>query len=108
MKEVIWLAASRNGISKMTKNLPQLGRGEIPVKVTVNIADTAFGPPVLEQSLTIRDWREGIAIPDPEFRELTITEAEAEMIRRQRLTAMQTALEDLGYTVTAPEGVPGA
>lgn len=102
MKEVICLAVSRQGVSKMTKNLPQLGRGEVPVKLVLTVDDGVFGAPVLEQRVHVADWRDGIVMGDPEFRELVITEAEAEAIRGQRLAAMQATLEGHGYTVTPP------
>jgi hypothetical protein len=103
MREVIYLAVSRQGVSKMTKNLPQLGRGEIPVKLIIDVTDSAFGPPVLEQLVTITDWREGIGMGDLQFREAIITEAEAAMIRQQRLDQMRRTLAEHGYTVTPPE-----
>lgn len=104
MREVIWLTASRDGIRKMTKNQPDLWRGEIPVKLEVVIDDAVFGAPVLEQRIHVTDWREGLAFADPELKDKVITEAEAEMIRQQRLTAMTAVLEARGYQVTAPPG----
>lgn len=102
MHEVIYLAVTRDRVERMTRNLPDLKRGEIPVKLTIDVDPAAFGPPVLEQHVRITDWREGLAIADPDFRELTITEAEAEFIRARRLADMRKALESYGYTVTDP------
>ena len=102
MKEVIWLAVSRQQVVKMTKNAPELKRGEIPLKLTVNVDEAAFRTPVIEHQVHIADWREGLVFADPELREAVITEAEAEMIRAQRLAAMRAALEQRGYTVTEP------
>ncbi len=102
MKEVIWLAVNRQQVVKMTKNPPDLKPGEIPVKLVVDVDPAAFSTPVLEQHVRIADWREGLVLADPELREAVITEAEAEMIRAQRLTAMRTALEQRGYVVTEP------
>jgi hypothetical protein len=107
VKEVIYLAVSRQGVSKMTKNLPALARGEVPVKLILDVSDAAFGPPVLEQHVTVTDWRGGIDIADVEFREAVITEAEAEVIRARRLNAMLSTLEGHGYTVTPPAGDDG-
>jgi hypothetical protein len=107
VKEVIYLRVSKRGISGMTKGLPQLARGEIPVKLVLEVDDAAFGPPVLEQHVRIVDWRQGIDIADVDFREAIITEAEAEVIRARRIEAMRKVLEGQGYTVTAPDpGVP--
>lgn len=103
VKDVIYLAVSRQRVERMTKNLPDLKRGEIPVKLFIDVDIAAFGPPVLEQHVHVADWREGLALADVEMREAVITEAEAESIRRQRLAAMRAALEAQGYTVTAPE-----
>ena len=103
MKEVIYLSVSRQGVSKMTKNLPQLGRGEIPVKLIIEVADGAFGSPVLEQHVKVVDWRQGIDIADVRMTEATITQAEAELIRAQRLAAMRAVLEGQGYIITPPE-----
>lgn len=102
MKEVIWLAVNRQQVVKMTKNPPDLKRGEIPVKLVVDVDPAAFSTPVLEQHVRIADWREGLVFADPELREAVITDAEAEMIRGQRLEAMRAALEQRGFTVTAP------
>jgi hypothetical protein len=102
VKEVIYLAISRHRVERMTKNLPDLKRGEIPVKLIVDVDNGAFGPPVLEQHVRITDWRDGIDIADVDFREAIITEAEAEVIRARRLEAMRKVLEGQGYTVTAP------
>jgi len=103
MREVIYLAVSRTKVERMTKNLPDLKRGEIPVKLTLAVDNAAFGPPVLEQHVHVTDWREGVGLGDLELREAVITEAEAQLIRDQRLAAMRAVLEGRGYTVTAPE-----
>ena len=102
MKEVIWLAVSRQQVVKMTKNPPELRRGEIPLKVLVEVDPAAFGTPTLEAHVKIADWREGLVFADPELADLTITEAEADLIRRQRLDMMQRMLAEHGYTVTPP------
>jgi len=90
--------------SKMTVYLPDLKRGEIPVKLVVEVDAAAFSTPTLERHVHVADWRDGLAFADPELREAVITEAEAEMIRAQRLEAMRAALEQHGYVVTEPPG----
>jgi hypothetical protein len=102
VKETVWLTVNRVEVVKLTKNLPDLKRGQIPVKLLVEVDEAVFGAPVLEQRVHVADWREGLAFADPELRDLTITEAEAEMIRRQRIDSMRAALEDRGYVVTEP------
>ena len=103
MKEVIYLVVSRNKVERMTKNLPSIYKGEIPVKVTVTIEDTAFRTPVIEKEVYIDDWREGVDMADVEFKESVITKEEAEIIRQKRLAKMQEILEAQGYQITKPE-----
>jgi nucleotide-binding universal stress UspA family protein len=102
VKEVIYLKVSRQRVEGMTKNLPDLKRGEIPVKLEVIVDPAVFGVPTIEQAIHVTDWREGLAFPGVDLTDLVITEAEAEMIRAQRLEAMRAALEQHGYTVTEP------
>lgn len=99
MKETIYLVVSKNKVERMTKTLPNFYRGEIPVKLSVEVDETAFREPVLERKVTINDWREGIDIADIEFRESIITEEEAEKIRQMRLDKMQQILTNYGYSV---------
>ena len=99
MKETIYLVVSKNKVERMTKTLPNLYRGEIPVKLSVEVDETAFREPVLERKVTINDWQEGIEIADIEFRESIITEEEAEKIRQMRLDKMQQILTNHGYSV---------
>lgn len=99
MKETIYLVVSKNKVERMTKTLPNLYRGEIPVKLSVEVDEIAFREPVLERKVTINDWREGIDIADIEFRESIITEEEAEKIRQMRLDKMQQILTNYGYSV---------
>src|SRR4051812_12169078 len=100
MKEVIYLTVSQYGVGRMTKNLPTLKRGEIPVKLTLNVEDNAFREPVIEKEVHIEDWRQGVDIADVEFKETIITEEEAQLIRERRLEKMKEVLEDQGYTVS--------
>lgn len=102
MKEVIYLAVSRQRVERMTKNLPDLKRNEIPVKLVIEVDPGAFREPVIERYVKIADWREGIDLADVELRESVITEAEAQMIRDRRLTQMRAILEAQGFTVTEP------
>lgn len=99
MKTVIYLVADRSGVRRMTKSLPSIYRGEIPIKVAVTIEDTAFRTPVIEKSIVIDDWREGIDMADVEFKKDIITAEEADIIRRKRLEKMREILTDNGFTV---------
>lgn len=105
MREIIYLAVSRQRVERMTKRLPDLSRGEIPVKLIVEVDAAAFREPVLERHVHVTDWREGIDIADLDLRELTITEDEAQLIRDRRIKAMRDILEGHGFTVTEPPAV---
>lgn len=108
MKEVIYLRVSRQKVEGMTKNLPALAHGEIPVKLVIEVEPGAFREPVIERHVKVVDWREGIDIADISLKESVITEAEAQMIRDRRLAAMRKILEGQGFTVTEPEASAGA
>ena len=85
MKETIYLVVSPYKVERMTKNLPGLSRGEIPVKLTITVDEKAFREPVISKEVHIDDWREGVDIADVEFRGSVITEEEAEIIKQRRL-----------------------
>lgn len=101
MKEVIYLVASRAGVgSTVRKNLPtNLNRGEVPIKVTVEIAPDAFAPPVTEQAISIQNPYRGIDLEDVHFNGSIITEAEAEIVRQRRLEKAAEILRANGYEV---------
>jgi hypothetical protein len=107
VKETIYLRVSPQRVEGMTKSLPSLNRGEIPVKLVVEVDPSAFREPVLERHVQVTDWREGIDIADIDLRESVITEAEAQMIRDRRLAQMRKILEEHGYEVTAAEPQEG-
>jgi hypothetical protein len=100
MRETIFLVVSRHHVERMTKTLPSLKRGEIPVKVIVTVDDTAFREPVIERKVDIVDWRDGIEISDLDLKESFITEEEAALIRKRRLEKMRELMEANGYEVT--------
>jgi hypothetical protein len=100
MKDTIYLVADRAGIRKMTKSLPVVGRDQIPVKLTIEVDPKAFQTPVLERSVTIMDWRDGIDLEDVRFTGNFITEEEAEVIKQRRIAKMREILENQGYTVS--------
>jgi hypothetical protein len=102
LKETIYLVVSRHKVERMTKNLPDLRRGEIPVKLVVTVADTAFREPVIQREVEIVDWRDGIEVGDLDLKESFITEEEAALIRARRLAKMAELLEREGYGVIPP------
>lgn len=103
MKETIYLRVSRRKVEQMTKSLPGLYKGEIPVKLNIEVKDVAFREPVIEQTVVIEDWTTGIDIADVEFNKAIITDKEAETIRQQRLERMAMILKEQGYEVSKAE-----
>jgi hypothetical protein len=104
VKDIIFLEVSPYRVERMTKKLPRVARGNIPVKITIEVKPDAFREPVVSQEIVIEDWREGVTVSDIELREHFITEAEAAEIRRQRRQAQVDQLRELGYKVEEPEG----
>ena len=103
MRETIYLIANRRGIEKMTKRLPEIKKGQIPIKLTVEVEQKAFTPPTVEKSVFIEDWKKGIDIEDVNFEKNIITDEEAEIIRNKRLDKMKQILTQQGYTINDPE-----
>lgn len=104
MQEIIYLVASRSKVERMTKNLPELKRGEIPIRVSVTIEPDAFRVPVIEKEIYIEDWREGVDMGDIDFEGRAITKEEAQTIRELRLEKMREILSNNGYTIEKNEG----
>lgn len=102
MKEVIYLRVSKTKVEGMTKNLPNLYQGEIPVKIEIEIKPEAFREPVIAKSIVIEDWREGMDIGDVDLKEPFITEKEADLIRKQRRATQVAQLRALGYKIEEP------
>lgn len=103
MRESIYLVVSRRKVERMTKSLPSTSRGEIPVKINVEVNEDAFREPVIVKDVIINDWREGIDMADVDFEGTMITEEEAELVRQKRLEKMKEILEGQNYTVTKKE-----
>ncbi len=100
MQDVIYLVVTPRKIERMTKSMPDTRRGEIVVKVMVEVPSGAFGPPVLEQRIVVEDWQQGIALDDLDLSSGIITQEEAALIRERRLMQMARVLADNGYVVT--------
>ena len=103
MKDVLFLVCNREKVEYMRKTLPDIKRGEILVKLSMEVAPKAFGSPTIEKQIYVEDWKEGIDIEDVEFRKNTITKEEAELIKTKRIEKMKQILENQGYVVEKPE-----
>lgn len=103
MKQTIYLYVDEYGVNRMTKNLGQVGRNEIPIKLDLEVEESAFREPVITKKVVVNDWREGVDIADINFKETFITEEEAAKVRQMRLEKMREILKQQGYEVTAPE-----
>jgi hypothetical protein len=99
MKDVIYLVVNANQVVRMTKTLPSLKRGEVPIKVSVSVDDNAFSTPTISREVIVTDWQKDVRLNDLELRQNFITEEEAEMIKSRRLERMQEILSNNGYTV---------
>lgn len=104
MIETIYLYADKWGVNRMTKNLGQVKRGEIPIKLELVVDETAFREPVIEKKVVVEDWRQGVDIADVDFTETFITEEEAAKVREMRFEKMTEILQKQGYTVAKPTG----
>lgn len=104
MRQIIYLIVTPGGIDRMTKRQPDHNRGELPIKLTVNLPNGLFNPPVISQEITVADPRDGLDIErDVELRQLFITPEEADVLRRRRLAKMREILEAAGYEIKGPE-----
>jgi hypothetical protein len=90
MKQTIFIVADRNGISRLTKRVPFLGRGEIGVCLKVTIPDAAFTSPLIHAELDVLD--EHVMQP-------TVTLEPIEAPREQD--------EDVPHPAEAPDGEAG-
>ncbi len=91
-------------MKRMTKNLPPRYKGESPIKLSLTVEPAAFREPVIEKSVVVEDWREGIDIADVEVKETAMTEEEAQLTQDQRLQRMREVLKTQGYVVSKPDG----
>lgn len=104
MKEVIYLRVSRAKVEGMTKNLPYINRGEIPIKLTIEVKDDAFKEPTIAKEVVIEDPLAGTDIAaDVEFKGNVITEDEAKKIKSMRIERMAEILRSEGFEITMPE-----
>lgn len=104
MRETIFLRVSRNKVEGMTKSLPHINRGEIPVKLTIEVSDEAFKEPTIAKEVIIEDPLAGTDIAaDVEFRGSVITEEEAKKIKAMRIDRMAEILRSEGYEIIKEE-----
>lgn len=99
MKETIFLIVSRSKVEDMRKNLPRLSRGQIPIKLNIEVKPNAFTEPTIERDVVVEDWKHDIDFNDVLFEKSTITAKEADIIKKNRLERMQEILESEGYSV---------
>lgn len=100
MNETIYLRVDRNGVKGMTKTMPRLLKNEYPVKLNIEVKPEAFREPLMETDITITDWRQGMAFPDIDLKNLTITKEEAQQIVAQREAQLIEDLRAKGYSIT--------
>lgn len=106
MKDTIYLVCSDNKVERVVKRQSsalELYKGEVPIKLTVEIPDTNFKPPFIEKHMIVDRWDKNIAIDDIHFEGDFVTEEEAAVIRQMRLDKMKDTLESQGYAVTKLE-----
>ena len=104
MQETVYMVIDKWSVRRLTKNMPNLSRGEYVVKLIVTVDEEAFSEPLVTKEVHVEDWRQGVDIADVDFKETVITEEEAAMVRQMRLEKMEAVLKAQGYTVTkAPE-----
>lgn len=103
MKDTIYLIVDQRGVQSMRKSFVGTRRGEVCVKLNVEVDKKAFEPPVIEQTVVINDWRDGVDIEDVQFNQNVITEEEAAIVRQKRIEKMASILEEQGYQITKPE-----
>lgn len=103
MKDTIYLIVDQRGVQSMRKSFTGTKRGEVCIKLNVEVEKKAFEPPVLEQSVYVADWRDNVDIEDVQFNRNVITQEEAEMVKQKRIEKMATILESQGFTITRAE-----
>ena len=103
IKDTIYLTMSQSGVQSMRKSYSGCKKGEIVVKLNVEVEANAFTPPTIEKYVVVNDWKKGIDIEDVQFNEHYITEEEAEIVKLKRLDKMQIILQGQGYSVSKNE-----
>lgn len=104
MKETIYLVVSRDKVERMTKRVPELNRGELPIKIDVTVAPKAFAAPTISQEIYVDEWNEDLTLADIEMKKNFITRDEADEIIAKRTERMKEFLETQGYQITKKEG----
>lgn len=106
MKDIIFLTVDERGVQHMRKSYTGARRGEVIIKLNVEVNPKAFTPPVLEQTVYVDDWQKGIDMEDVKFEKNIITAEEADIVRQRRLEKMREILESQGYKIESPEEEP--
>lgn len=103
MKDTIYLICSKNKVERMVKtsrSATDLRKGEIPIKLKVEVPSENWKPPFIEKEIRVNRWDENIDVEDVDFHGQFVTEEEAERIREMRINKMKEILQEQGYTVT--------
>lgn len=104
MKDIIFLTVNQQGVQAMRKSYTGEKRGEVVVKLLVEVDEKVFGaPPTIEKYVHVNDWKSGVDIDDVKFDEHFITEEEAQIIREKRILKMKDILESQGFVVEKAE-----
>lgn len=102
MKDTIYLICSKEKVEGMRKSIVDMRKGNILVKLKVEVEPKAFGPPTIEKEIYVEDWIKGVDLQDVEFKQNIITKEEASIIRKRRLDKMKEILEKEGYEIKEP------
>lgn len=97
--EGVYLTVDRHRVLRMTKSMPELKRGELPILLHVRVADSAFGKPTIEFDVDVRDPFGGLDMSDLEITRRTISPEELEILKTRRIELMRQILRDQGDTV---------
>lgn len=101
VKDTIYLTVSQAGVQGMRKSFSGSKKGEIVVKLGIEVDKAVFVPPTIEKHVVVNNWQEDIDVGDVQFKDEFITEEEAKVIRDGRLEKMRFILEAQGFKVTA-------
>lgn len=106
MTDIIYLICDQNKVVRMVKtprSALDLYKGEIPIKVNIEVPDTNWKPPFLEKDIVVDRWDDKIDVNDIKFEGDFVTTEEAQMIRDLRLQRMKEILEEQGFKVERNE-----
>lgn len=106
MTDTIYLICTKKGVQSMVKTsrgVQNLRKGEVPIKLKVNVDDGNWKPPFIEKEIVVDRWDDNLELDDIDFEGQYVTEDEVDLIRQHRLDRMNEILSQQGYTVTKNE-----